>query len=110
LKHKEIDTSQYQKIDEVPFDFIRRRVSVVVEHGHQRFLIAKGAPEEILKVCSYCELGRVVSDLTDATRRKIEQKYHDYSAEGLRVLGSADKRPKEAIGAYCMKVENDMGV
>ena len=56
LKHKEIDTSKYQKIDEVPFDFIRRRVSVVVDRNGQRFFIAKGAPEEILKVCSYYEL------------------------------------------------------
>jgi Mg2+-importing ATPase len=52
LKSKEIAISKFQKIDEVPFDFVRRRVSVVVEEGKQRFFITKGAPEEILKVCS----------------------------------------------------------
>ena len=108
LKHKEIDTSKYQKIDEVPFDFIRRRVSVVVEQGKQRFFIAKGAPEEILKVCSYYELGRAISDLTDGTRKKIEQKYHDLSAEGLRVLGVAYKRLKEEKAVYSINDENDM--
>lgn len=108
LKHKDIDTSKYQKIDEVPFDFIRRRVSVVVEHSGQRFFIAKGAPEEILKVCSYYELGRKVSDLGEDSRKKIEQKYHDYSAEGLRVLGIAYKRLKEDKAVYSINDENDM--
>ena len=108
LKHKEIDTTKFQKIDEVPFDFIRRRVSVVVEREGLRFFIAKGAPEEILKVCSYYELRRGVADLTDETRTKIEQKYHDYSAEGLRVLGIAYKRIKEDKAVYSTNDENDM--
>ena len=108
LKHKEIDTSKYQKIDEVPFDFIRRRVSVVVEHAGQRFFIAKGAPEEILKVCSYYELDEVIADLNEETRKRIEQKYNDYSAEGLRVLGIAYKRLKEDKAVYSINDENDM--
>jgi Mg2+-importing ATPase len=108
LKHKEIDTSKYQKQDEVPFDFVRRRVSVVIERGQQRLLIAKGAPEEILKVSSYYELRRVVSDLNEETRRKIEQKYQDLSAEGLRVLGIAYRRIKEEKTVYSVNDENDM--
>ena len=108
LKHKEIDTSKILKIDEVPFDFIRKRVSVVVEQEGLRFFIAKGAPEEILKVCSYFELRRIVADLTDEARLKIEQKYHDYSAEGLRVLGIAYKRIKEDKAVYSINDENDM--
>ncbi len=108
LKHKEIDTSIYKKIDEVPFDFIRRRVSVVVEHEGQRFFIAKGAPEEILKICSYYELDKMVADLGDETRNKIEQKYNDYSAEGLRVLGIAYKRLKVDKAIYSINDETDM--
>ncbi len=108
LKHKDVDTSKWLKIDEVPFDFIRRRVSVVVERGHQRFFIAKGAPEEILKACSYYELRRTVADLTEEARKKIEQKYQDYSAEGLRVLGIAYKRLKEQKAVYSINDENDM--
>ena len=108
LKHKEIDTSKYQKIDEVPFDFIRRRVSVVVERSDQRFFIAKGAPEEILKACSYHELRRTIADLNEETRKRIEQKYHDYSAEGLRVLGIAYKRLKEEKAVYSINDENEM--
>jgi P-type Mg2+ transporter len=108
LNHKEIDTSKILKIDEVPFDFVRRRVSVVVEREGLRFFIAKGAPEEILKVCSYYELRRVVSDLTEEARNKIEQKYHDYSADGLRVLSIAYKRVKEDKAVYSINDENDM--
>jgi Mg2+-importing ATPase len=73
LKHKEVDASKYQKIDEVPFDFIRRRVSVVVEQDDQRYFIAKGAPEEILKVCSYYELRQIIADLNDEARSQIDQ-------------------------------------
>ena len=108
LKHKEIDTSKILKIDEVPFDFIRRRVSVVVERERQRFFIAKGAPEEILKVCSYYELRKTVADLTEETRKKIDQRYHEYSADGLRVLGIAYKRIKEDKAVYSINDENDM--
>ena len=108
LKHKEIDTLKYLKIDEVPFDFIRKRVSVVVEREGLRFFIAKGAPEEILKVCSYFELRRGVADLTEEAQKRIEQKYQDYSAEGLRVLGIAYKRLKEEKTVYSINDENDM--
>ena len=54
---------------------------------------------------SYEEL---VADLTEETRKKIEQKYHDYSAEGLRVLGIAYKRIKEDKAVYSINDENDM--
>jgi len=108
LKHKEVDTSKYQKIDEVPFDFIRRRVSVVVERDEQRFFIAKGAPEEILRVCSYFELGDCISDLNEEIRQKIEQQYNNYSTQGLRALGVAYKRLKEDKAVYSINDENDM--
>ncbi len=108
LKHKEVDVAEYQKIDEVPFDFIRRRVSVAVEQEGQRYFIAKGAPEEILKVCSFYELDKIVADLDADTGKKIEQKYQDYSAEGLRVLGVAYKRLKVDKAVYSINDENDM--
>jgi P-type Mg2+ transporter len=108
LKHEEIDISKFQKIDEVPFDFVRRRVSVVVEKEKERFFIAKGAPEEILKVCSYCEQEGVISDLSEGMRLKIEQKYLDLSAEGLRVLGVASKKLKEEKAIYSINDEREM--
>src|SRR5512136_2033891 len=68
LKHEELDIAGYQKIDEVPFDFVRRRVSVVVEKDRQRFFIGKGAPEEIFKVSSFCEIDGLHYDFTDELR------------------------------------------
>ena len=108
LAHKETSTEGYQKIDEVPFDFIRRRVSVVVEQERQRFFIAKGAPEEILKVSSYCEVGGIVEDISEETRKKIEQKYFDLSSEGLRVLGVAYKKLRENKASYSVNDETNM--
>jgi Mg2+-importing ATPase len=108
LKHQEIDITNFQKIDEVPFDFVRRRVSVVVEQEKQRFFIAKGAPEEILKVCSFYEVDGLISDISEEIRRKIEQKYFDLSAEGLRVLGVASKKLKEEKAVYSINDECDM--
>lgn len=108
LKHKEVNVSAYQKIDEVPFDFIRRRVSVVVEQEGQRYFIAKGAPEEILKVCSYFEIDKVVADVNEETITRIQEKYRDYSAQGLRVLGVAYKRLKEDKVVYSINDEKDM--
>jgi P-type Mg2+ transporter len=108
LKHEEVDFSKFQKIDEVPFDFVRRRVSVVVEQEGQRVFIAKGAPEEILKVCSYCELEEVITDLSEQTTKKIQQKYLDLSTEGLRVLGVASKKLREDKAVYSINDESDM--
>jgi Mg2+-importing ATPase len=108
LEHKEIDIAGFQKIDEVPFDFVRRRVSVVVEKERQRFFIAKGAPEEILKVCSYYEVDDLIYDISEEIRRKIEQKYFDLSADGLRVLGVASKKLREEKAVYSINDESEM--
>jgi len=108
LRCEDIDMQGYRKVDEVPFDFIRRRVSVVVEYEGQRFLIAKGAPEEIIKVCSYCELPRESSDLTGELQRKMEEKYLDLSSKGFRVLGVSYKNVGEEKSVYSVSDETDM--
>lgn len=108
LGHKDVNIEGFQKIDEVPFDFIRRRVSVVVEKDRQRFFITKGAPEDIIKVSSYHEIEGVITDITDENRKKIEQKYFDLSSEGLRVLGVAYKKVKEEKAVYSVNDETDM--
>ncbi|MEM4521385.1 MAG: magnesium-translocating P-type ATPase [Candidatus Bathyarchaeia archaeon] len=108
LAYKSIDITGYMKIDEIPFDFIRKRLSIVVEHENQRYMITKGAPEEILKICSFYELDEVVSDLTEEVRRKIERKYLDLSAEGYRVLGVAYKRLREYKSVYSVSDESEM--
>ena len=108
LRHQDIDIRNYQKIDEVPFDFTRRRVSVVVEYEKQRIMIVKGAPEEIVRVCSYCEHKGHIFDLTGELQKKIEQKYYDLSSEGFRVLGVAYKKIKEQKQVHSISDESDM--
>ncbi len=108
LSHKEINVESFLKIDEVPFDFVRRRVSVVVEQKRERFFIAKGAPEDIMKISNYCEIGGIIQDISEELRKKIEQKYVDLSAEGLRALGVAYKKLREDKAVYSVNDENDM--
>ena len=86
VQNKEFDMNDIAKIDEIPFDFIRKRVSVVVKFEGERLLIAKGAPEEILKICTYCQHGEIITDFANVCQSKFEQEYMDLSARGYRVL------------------------
>jgi Mg2+-importing ATPase len=108
LKYKDIDVSGYQKIDEIPFDFTRKRLSVIVEHKRQRLFIVKGAPEEIIKVCSYCELGNKVYDLTSKYQKDFDQRYYKLSSDGFRVLGVAYKKVGEEKSVYSITDESNM--
>jgi Mg2+-importing ATPase len=108
LNFRNIDVKDYRKIDEVPFDFVRKRLSVVLEHQNQRFMITKGAPEEVAKVCAYYEVANIIADITDEVRGKIEQKYAELSAEGYRVLAVAYKRLREDKPIYTAGDEKEM--
>jgi Mg2+-importing ATPase len=91
LAHQNIDVSAWKKIDEVPFDFERRRVSVLLDKGQGRLLVVKGASEEIIGLCaSYEEQGNTAQiPLDKAAREKIHAVHVDLEKEGFRVLGIA---------------------
>ncbi len=90
LKHSEIDVAGWIKIDEVPFDFERRRVSVLVERGAARRLVVKGAPEDIVRLCThYQDSADVTAALDDAARTRINALFDSLGREGFRVLGIA---------------------
>ena len=94
LEHREIDTTAWKKIDEVPFDFERRRVSVLVDNGEQRLLLVKGAPEDLLRLCVHCE-GTVEKNprpLEEADLTRLRALYEELAREGFRVLGVAWKQ------------------
>jgi len=83
---------EYKKVDEIPFDFNRRRMSVVVEdRAGKRQLITKGAIEEMLAVCSFAEYQGQVRPLTDDLRDIILKSTSEYNRQGFRVLGIAHK-------------------
>jgi len=84
------DAGKWRKIDEVPFDFERRRVSVLIEKDGRRLLIAKGAPEDVLAHCTHIEArDRAVRPL-DATSRERLMALHDaFAGDGMRLLAIA---------------------
>jgi Mg2+-importing ATPase len=91
LEHKEIDVTGWHKLDEVPFDFERRRVSVLVDNGQRRLLVVKGAPEDILRLCTSYE-GATDTDLLpldDTVMASIRAIFDSLGREGFRVLGIA---------------------
>jgi Mg2+-importing ATPase len=81
--------SGYRKLDEVPFDFERRRLSVAVEEEGRRRLITKGAPENVLPLCVSIEQGGQIQSLDAAARDRAESLYREMSEQGLRVLAVA---------------------
>ena len=92
LEHgKEVDVKTYTKIDEVPFDFTRRRASVTVANSGEQVMITKGAPEDILKICTKVELRGKASDLTSGLNNKIVEQFKELSSQGYRVLGVSYK-------------------
>jgi P-type Mg2+ transporter len=89
LQHDRPDIHDYRKLDEIPFDFERRRVSIVVEHEGARLLITKGAPESVLPVCNAYELKGQPNPLDDDSRSRSEATYRAFCAQGFRMLAVA---------------------
>jgi P-type Mg2+ transporter len=89
LKRGGIHTNGYRKIDEIPFDFERRRLSVVVEDSSGRLLITKGAPEGVIACCRAYEVDDRWAALDEAMRARCEATYRELSAQGSRVLAVA---------------------
>lgn len=101
--------TRYIKVDEIPFDFERRRMSVVVsdENGKTQ-LITKGAVEEMLKCCSHAEYKGKVQPITDKITKFIISKADELNAEGMRVIAVAHKTNPSSIGEFSVADENDM--
>ncbi|WP_289049779.1 magnesium-translocating P-type ATPase [uncultured Acidaminococcus sp.] len=105
-----VDLSEnYKKVDEIPFDFARRRLSVVVTDPKGRTqMITKGAVEEMLQVCSHVEENHEPLPLTDALRKKICSVADHLNEEGMRVIALARKINPSPVGAFGVKDENGM--
>ena len=90
LEHGEVDIASWRKLDEAPFDFGRRRVSVLLAQGERRLLVVKGAPEDVLRVSDRYEVNPDdVHPLDAAARERLETLLSKLSDEGLRVLAIA---------------------
>src|SRR5207247_1681610 len=107
LKRGEVAISGYRKIDEIPFDFERRRLSVVLENSSGRLLITKGAPEGVIAGCTAYEIEDRRAPLDEATRARSEATYRQLSAQGSRVLAIAYAVvPLQAV--YSARDERDL--
>jgi Mg2+-importing ATPase len=91
LRHAAVDLSTWRKIDEIPFDFQRRCVSVLIDDGHKRWLVAKGAAEDMVNLCTHAQMGPEASsvEMDDRALEKCKQQYHELESNGLRILGIA---------------------
>lgn len=100
---------EYRHVDEIPFDFSRRRMSVVLEDAAgKRQLITKGAVEEVLAICSYADFGGEILPLTGEHRKQAEEIYASHNSDGLRMLAVAQKNEIREAGAFDVSDENDM--
>jgi len=96
-------------VDEIPFDFSRRRMSVVVADGAGKTqMITKGAVEEMLSVCSFVEYQGKVEPLTERLKETILETVDDLNDDGMRVIAVAQKTNPSPVGAFGVKDECDM--
>jgi Mg2+-importing ATPase len=100
-------TDKYTKVDEIPFDFERRRMSVVVANGKTQ-MITKGAVEEMLAVCSHAEYEGKVEPLTEDIKTYILKKVEDLNEDGMRVIAVAQKTNPSPAGTFSVADESDM--
>jgi len=88
VSYRAIDAAEYQKVGEVPYDFIRKRLSVLVRKDNHNLIVTKGALSNILEVCTLAQRSAGTVEL-EKVRSQINEKFKDFSAQGLRTLGVA---------------------
>ncbi|MBC6357254.1 magnesium-translocating P-type ATPase [Lactobacillus helsingborgensis] len=102
----------YNKIDEIPFDFSRRRMSVVVENSDEQhgkhLLVTKGASEEMMAVATKLEVDGQILPLTPERKQRVMAKVNDMNDDGLRVIMLGYKRNPAPVGEFSVKDENDL--
>ena len=100
--------TKYKKIDEVPFDFSRRRLSVIVSDGEKEQMITKGAVEEILNICSMVDYKGQVSPITKDIKENIRKISKNLNEQGLRVVAVCQKNDINGISHFSVSDEKNM--
>jgi Mg2+-importing ATPase len=85
--HRPFDVSEYRKLGELPYDFVRKRLSILVSQGDRRLMVTKGALENVLAVCSAAETAAGATMDVAAVRDEIERRFAELSRQGFRTLG-----------------------
>lgn len=99
----------YTRVDEIPFDFSRRRMSVVLsDKSGKRQLITKGAVEEVISISAFVEMNGRVLPMDEESRRIALATYEKHNADGLRMIAVAQKNEVPGSGAFSVDDERDM--
>lgn len=99
---------KYKLIDEIPFDFSRRRLSVIVSDGNKKQQITKGAVEEILSICSSVDYKGQISPLTKEIKENIKHISKNLNKDGLRVIAVCQKNDIENVNEFGVENEKNM--
>jgi Mg2+-importing ATPase len=114
LEHVEVNrelsvATAFRKVDEIPFDFTRRRMSVVVaEQDQHHLLICKGAVEEVLAACTHAQRGEAAEPMTEQMLAQVRELTADLNEEGLRVVAVAIKQMPPTRETYSKADESDL--
>ena len=109
LKHQRPQIVEYQKLDEIPFDFNRKRLSVVVRHGDECLLVTKGETESIFMICQTVSVDGVPQPFDEGRQAQAAETFQKLSADGFRVLGVA-VRKVEKQDTYTTAAETSMNL
>ena len=107
LKHEHPAIEEYAKADEIPFDFNRKRLSVVVTHGGEQLLITKGEAEGVFSICQTVLVDGTPQPFDDGRRAQAAEQLKKLSGDGFRTLGVAVKKV-ERQGSYTVAAEKEM--
>lgn len=109
LAHEEVDMSAWSKLDEVPFDFERRRVSVLAEKEETRILAVKGAVDSILNLCSKAEISTSkVIEINEEVKKQIDLLFESLAQKGFHILAIAYKNVDASHDHARLDDENDL--
>lgn len=108
LEYADLDTSECRLVDELPFDFQRRRMSVVVEYEGDHVLICKGAVEEIYSCCSRYQIEDEIYPIVEAIRADLFEEVEKLNSDGFRVLGIAYREFGREKTTFTVEDESDL--
>ena len=104
-KSHNVDISNYKKIDEIPFDYMRKRASIVVTHHDKYRVIVKGALEEIVKVCDMARVNNEEVPITKEIIEQVNQNAEELAKSGMQVIALAIKPEYEGIDEFDVEDE-----
>ena len=107
-KKNKIDISDYEKIDEIPFDYMRKRMSIAVQHGGRYEMITKGALEEILKCCTKVLIDNKEYLITNEIIKQVNERASQLARQGMQVISIAMKNGYSGADNFGAKDESDM--